>query len=234
MSYLSHSLFQLYRERTVALLVTMGANPGALTDPSPAFPKPRTPADLASSNGHKGISGFLAECSLTDHLASLTMDEQKGDGDPEVSGAKAVQTVSERSATPLFYGDMPDALCLKDSLTAVRNATQAADRIHQVFRMQSFQRKQVAEYEDDEFGLSDPRALSLLGKAGKAGRGDGLVAHAAATQIQKKFRGWKKRKEFLIIRQRIVKIQVVLISFVLFSLSDTCYSYFVQRMLSPI
>ncbi|XP_028780627.1 calmodulin-binding transcription activator 2-like [Neltuma alba] len=196
------------RERTVALLVTMGANPGALTDPSPAFPSGRTPADLASSNGHKGISGFLAECSLTDHLASLTMDDQKGDGGQEASGMKAVHTVSERSATPLFYGDdMPDALCLKDSLTAVRNATQAADRIHQVFRMQSFQRKQLNEYEDDELGLLDPRTLSLLAsKAGKAGQGDGL-ANAAATQIQKKFRGWKKRKEFLIIRQRIVKIQ---------------------------
>ncbi|KAK4254255.1 hypothetical protein QN277_009659 [Acacia crassicarpa] len=195
------------RERTVALLVTMGANPGALTDPSPEFPSGRTPADLASGNGHKGISGFLAECSLTDHLENLTMDEKKRDGGQEASGVKAVHTVSERSATPLFYGDMPDAVCLKDSLTAVRNATLAADRIHQVFRMQSFQMKQLNEYQDDEFGLADPRALSLLGsKAGKAGQGDGL-AHSAATQIQKKFRGWRKRKEFLIIRQRVVKIQ---------------------------
>lgn len=186
----------------------MGAAPGLLTDPSPAFPEGRTPADLASSNGHKGISGFLAESSLTSHLASLTMDDLKDYGDQRGSGTKAVQTVSERSATPLFCGDVPEALCLKDSLTAVRNATQAADRIHQVFRMQSFHRKQLTQLEDDEFGLYNQRALSLLAsKASKSGQGDGLV-HAAATQIQKKFRGWKKRKEFLIIRQRIVKIQV--------------------------
>ncbi|XP_061365449.1 calmodulin-binding transcription activator 2-like isoform X2 [Gastrolobium bilobum] len=195
------------RERTVAVLVSMGADSGALTDPSPAFPSGRTPADLASNNGHKGISGFLAESSLTSHLEFLTMDDQHNGGREEISGIKAVQTVSERTATPVLYGDMPDALCLKDSLTAVRNATQAADRIHQVFRMQSFQRKQLTQYEDDEFGLSDQLALSLLAsKAHKSGQGDGL-ANAAAVQIQKKFRGWKKRKEFLIIRQRIVKIQ---------------------------
>ncbi|TKY59498.1 Calmodulin-binding transcription activator 2 [Spatholobus suberectus] len=195
------------RERTVAVLVSMGAAAGALTDPCPEFPSGRTPADLASSNGHKGISGFLAESLLTSHLESLTMDENK-DGRKETSGMKAVQTVSERSATPVLYGDIPDAICLKDSLNAVRNATQAADRIHQVFRMQSFQRKQLAQYEDDgEFGLSDQQAFSLLAsKACKSGQGKGL-ANAAAIQIQKKFRGWKKRKEFLIIRQRIVKIQ---------------------------
>ena len=201
----------LFRERTVAFLVSKGADCGALTDPSPEFPSGRTAADLASSNGQKGLSGFLAESSLTSHLESLTVDDQHKAGQQEVSGTKAVQTVSERTATPVVYNDMPDALCLKDTLTAVRNATQAADRIHQVFRMQSFQRKKQLtqdEDEDDEFGLLDQRALSLLAsKARKSGQGDGLV-NAAATQIQKKFRGWKKRKEFLIIRQRIVKIQV--------------------------
>ncbi|KAF7803721.1 Calmodulin-binding transcription activator 2 [Senna tora] len=195
------------RERTVAVLVSMDAATGALTDPSPEFPSGRTPADLASSNGHKGISGFLAESSLTSHLSSLTMNDLKKDFGQRVSEVKTVQTVSERIATPGVCGDPPDALCLKDSLTAVRNATQAADRIHQVFRMQSFQRKQLTLHEDDEFGLSDQQALSLLvSKTGKAGQGEGL-AHTAAVQIQKKFRGWKKRKEFLIIRQRIVKIQ---------------------------
>ncbi|KAL2343802.1 hypothetical protein Fmac_005087 [Flemingia macrophylla] len=195
------------RERTVAVLVSMGAAAGALTDPCPEFPSGRTSADIASSNGHKGISGFLAESLLTSHLESLTVDENKDCG-TETSGTKAVQTVLERSATPVIYGDIPDAIYLKDSLNAVRNATQAADRIHQVFRMQSFQRKQLAtKYEDDEFGLTDQQAISLLAsKARKSGQGEGL-ADAAAIQIQKKFRGWKKRKEFLIIRQRIVKIQ---------------------------
>ncbi|XP_052484600.1 calmodulin-binding transcription activator 2 isoform X2 [Gossypium raimondii] len=182
------------RERTVAILVSVGAAPGALTDPSPEFPLGRTPADLASANGHKGISGFLAESSLTSYLSSLTMDDQK----------EAVQTVSDRIATSVNYSDAQDILSLKDSITAVCNATQAADRIHQMFRMQSFQRKQLRESSD---GVSGEHVISLLTtKTRRPFQSDG-VAHAAATQIQKKFRGWKKRKEFLLIRKRIVKIQ---------------------------
>ncbi|WVZ16820.1 hypothetical protein V8G54_009802 [Vigna mungo] len=88
----------------------------------------------SSSNGHKGISSFVAESLLTSHLELLTMEECKD-----------------------------DVICHKDSLNAVQNATQAADRVHQ-----------------DEQNLDKER---------------------------KKFRGWKKRKEFLIICLRIVKIQ---------------------------
>ncbi|KAF4374823.1 hypothetical protein G4B88_031026 [Cannabis sativa] len=193
------------REQTVAYLVSLGAAPGFVTDPSPEFLSGRTPADLASVNGHKGISGFLAESSLTSHLSSLELVDSKEDGVVESSATKAIQTVSERTTTPRTYGEMPDALSLKDSLTAVRNATQAADRIHQMFRMQSLERRRLNEYGDD--GLLDERALSLLaGKSSKAGPNDGQT-YTAAVQIQKKYRGWKKRKEFLIIRQRIVKIQ---------------------------
>uniref|UniRef100_A0A2P2MIR2 CG-1 domain-containing protein n=1 Tax=Rhizophora mucronata TaxID=61149 RepID=A0A2P2MIR2_RHIMU len=194
------------REQMVIVLISLGAATGALTDPSPEFPLGRTPADLASANGHKGISGFLAESSLTSYLESLTVKDPKEDRAPEVSGTKAVQTVSERTATPVNDGDMHE-LSLKDSLTAIRNATQAADRIYQVFRMQSFQRKQLTDYGDEELGILDKFALSLVAtKARKPLHLDG-VAHAAAVQIQKKFRGWKKRKEFLTIRERVVKIQ---------------------------
>ncbi|KAJ4716889.1 calmodulin-binding transcription activator 2-like [Melia azedarach] len=193
------------REKTVAVLVFLGAAPGALTDPSPEFPLCRTPADLASSNGHKGISGFLAESSLTSLLSSLKMNDSAEDGALEDSIARAVQTISERRATPGNDADV--ALSLKDSLTAICNATQAADRIHQIFRMQSFQRKQLTDVGDDEIDMSYEHALSILAaKTHRHVQGVGL-AHAAAIQIQKKFRGWKKRKEFLLIRQRIVKIQ---------------------------
>lgn len=178
-----------------------------MTDPSPEFPLGRSPADLASSNGHKGISGFLAESSLTSHLSSLTMNDST-DSTIENTRARAVLTVSDRTPTPLNDVDVSDELSLKDSLTAICNATQAADRIHQVFRMQSFQQKQLAELGANDFGMLDEQALSLFtAKAHRAVQGKGLV-HTAALQIQKNFRGWKKRKEFLLIRQRIVKIQV--------------------------
>lgn len=195
------------REQTVAFLVSHGAATGASTDPSPEFPLGRSPADLASVNGHKGISGFLAESSLTSHLSCLSVNDSKEDGAAEISGTQAIQTISERTATPVTYGLMPDALSLKDSLTAVRNATQAADRIHQMFRMQSFEWRQLNEYSTDGSGLSDERAISLLaGRSSKSGPSDGQF-NSAAVRIQKKFRGWTKRKEFLLIRQRIVKIQ---------------------------
>ncbi|KAK3153577.1 hypothetical protein QOZ80_2BG0177660 [Eleusine coracana subsp. coracana] len=181
------------RERTVVALIALGAAPGALTDPTPDFPTGSTPADLASANGHKGISGFLAESSLTSHLQALNLKEANMG---EISGLPGIGDVTERTSLQPASGD---------SLGAVRNAAQAAARIYQVFRVQSFQRKQTAEYEDSKGGISDERALSLLSvKPSKPGQ-DPL--HAAATRIQNKFRGWKGRKEFLLIRQRIVKIQ---------------------------
>lgn len=196
--------FFYIRERTVAFLISQGAAPGALTDPTPKYPRGQTPADLASSNGQKGIAGYLAESALSAHLDSLNLKESKEADATEISGIKAVQTVSERSPTQIIGGDLP----LKDSLAAVCNATQAAARIHQVFRVQSFQKKQLQEFDDGKFSMSDEQALSLLAiKTSRLGQHDEPV-HAAAIRIQNKFRSWKGRKDFLIIRQRIVKIQV--------------------------
>ncbi|OUZ99343.1 IQ motif [Macleaya cordata] len=194
------------RERTVVALVSLGAAPGALTDPTPKYPSGRTPADLASGNGHKGIAGYLAETALTTHLSSLALKDTNNSDLPETSSVKAIQIASERVATPAYDGDVPD-VSLKDSLTAVCNAAQAAARIHQVYRVQSFQKKQLIEYGNDKYGMSDERALSLISvKSHRPGQHDEPV-HTAAIRIQNKFRGWKGRKEFLIIRQRIVKLQ---------------------------
>ncbi|KAJ6794513.1 calmodulin-binding transcription activator 3-like [Iris pallida] len=195
------------REKTVAALISLGADPGLLTDPTPGFPSGRTPADLASDSGHKGIAGFLAESSLTRHLIALTLKDSNASNLAEVTGATGVGDVAEPAAVPIDYGDMQAGLSLKDSLSAVRNAAQAAARIHQVYRVQSFHRKKLTGYGDETCGISDERALSLIAfKSSKSGQHD-LPVHAAAVRIQNKFRGWKGRKEFLVIRQRIVKIQ---------------------------
>ncbi|CAJ2677063.1 unnamed protein product [Trifolium pratense] len=193
------------RERTVVSLIALGAAPGALTDPCPQHPSGRTPADLASANGHKGIAGYLAESFLSAQLESIDLKR----GAAESFGTKVVQRVQEQNTARLNNEGISHELSLKDSLAAVCNATQAAARIHQVFRVQSFQRKQQKEYGDDKFGISDERALSLIAlnaKSHKSGQRDEPV-HVAATRIQNKFRSWKGRKDFLIIRQRIVKIQ---------------------------
>jgi hypothetical protein len=205
----SQCLTFFIRERTVASLISLGAAPGALTDPCPQHPSGRTPADLSSANGHKGIAGYLAESFLSAQLESI--DLKRGAG--ESLGTKIVQRVQEQNAAQLNNEGISHELSLKDSLAAVCNATQAAARIHQVFRVQSFQRKQQKEYGDDKFGISDERALSLIAvnaKPHKSGQRDEPV-HVAATRIQNKFRSWKGRKDFLIIRQRIVKIQVHLL-----------------------
>lgn len=170
------------------MLVALGAAPGVLTDPVPRYPLGQTPADLASMSGHKGIAGYLAESSLSTHLSSLALEKLEAE-----IGSGTLQ-------------DVVDGLPLKESLAAVCNAAQAAARIYQVFRVQSFQKKALKEYRDGKFRMSEEKALSLITiKSNKAGE---EPANAAAIRIQKKFRGWKGRRDFLMLRQRIVKIQV--------------------------
>lgn len=195
------------RERTVVSLVTQGAATGALTDPTPDFPSGRTPADLASANGHKGIAGFLAESSLTSHLSVLTLKDDRGINLTDDSGMEGADNLEEQGSIQLLDGDVEAGLSLKDSLCAVRNAALAAARIYQVFRVDSFQRKTIVEYGDDQCGISDEQALSLVSVKTCKSRQGVMPVHAAAIRIQNRYRGWKGRKEFLITRQRIVKIQ---------------------------
>ncbi|KAJ4890806.1 Calmodulin-binding transcription activator 3 [Raphanus sativus] len=176
------------RELVIGSLIALGASPGTLTDPNPDFPSGSTPSDLAYANGYKGIAGYLSEYALTAHVSLLSLNESNAE-----------------TSLP-----SPSSSSLTDSLTAVRNATQAAARIHQVFRAQSFQKKQLKEFGDRKFGMSEERALSMLApktthKPGRAHSDDSV--QAAAIRIQNKFRGYKGRKDYLITRQRIIKIQ---------------------------
>ncbi|KAL9300280.1 Calmodulin-binding transcription activator 3 [Arabidopsis thaliana] len=177
------------RERIIGSLIALGAAPGTLTDPNPDFPSGSTPSDLAYANGHKGIAGYLSEYALRAHVSLLSLNDKN---------AETVETAPS-----------PSSSSLTDSLTAVRNATQAAARIHQVFRAQSFQKKQLKEFGDKKLGMSEERALSMLApkthKSGRAHSDDSV--QAAAIRIQNKFRGYKGRKDYLITRQRIIKIQ---------------------------
>ncbi|XVF58988.1 hypothetical protein PTKIN_Ptkin07bG0237600 [Pterospermum kingtungense] len=118
-------------KNTVASLISLGAAPGALTDPTPEYPLPlgRTTADLASANGHKGISGYLAEFDLSSHLVSLNLDNQ---GSNDTMDPRADL---EHNLAPLSYGDASDGPSLKDSLAAARSS--------QAFRVQSFQKGQL-------------------------------------------------------------------------------------------
>jgi hypothetical protein len=156
---------------------------------------------------------------LTSHLSALTIRETN-DSTVEVCGLPAAEDFTGIDSAQLA-GEGPHAESLEGSLSAVRKSTQAAARIFQAFRVESFHRKKVVEYGDDDCGLSDEHTLSLVSlKNVKPGQHDTHL-HSAAVRIQNKFRGWKGRKEFVIIRQRIVKLQVML------TIMIFCYFIFV-------
>lgn len=193
------------REKMVAELLASGASAGAVTDPNAQDPTGKTPASIAATFGHKGLAGYLSEVALTTHLSTLTLEESElSRSSAEVEAERTVNTISNTN-----FVINEDQLSLKDTLAAVRNATQAAARIQSAFRAHSFRRRQqkeaVAYASGDEFDIlgGDIPGFSAASKLAFRSTRD----HNAALSIQKKYRGWKGRKDFLAFRQKVVKIQ---------------------------
>lgn len=191
------------REKMVAALIASGASAGAVTDPSHQDPTGKTAASIASAIGHKGLAGYLSEVAVTSHLSSLMLEESElSKGSAEVEAEMTVNNISKGGLAA-----SEDQIPLKDALAAVRNTTQAAARIQAAFRAHSFRRKQqmesAADAYVDEYGISsdDIQELSAMSKL--------AFRNSAALSIQKKYRGWKGRKDFLALRQKVVKIQVL-------------------------
>ncbi|KAJ0896030.1 putative transcription factor CG1-CAMTA family [Helianthus annuus] len=186
------------REKMVAELLASGAFAGAVTDPSQLDPTGQTPASIAAACGHKGLAGYLSEISLTSHPSVLPQQT-------ELSRRSAVLEAVNSISKPNLVTN--EDLSLKDTLAAVRNATQAAARIQLAFRAHSFRKRQLTQsyVSGDEYGIpsSDIKGLSA---ASKMTFRNGNY-HNAALSIQKKYRGWKGRKDFLALRQKVVKIQ---------------------------
>ncbi|OMO60505.1 IQ motif, EF-hand binding site [Corchorus capsularis] len=194
------------REKMVAALIASGASAGAVTDPTSQDPNGKTAASIAASSGHKGLAGYLSEVALTSHLSSLTLEESElSKGSAAVQAEMAVNSVSKGS-----LATCDDQLSLKDTLAAVRNAAQAAARIQNAFRAHSFRKRQQREGAAlaslDEYGIS-PDEIQGLSTMSKLAFGNARDYNSAALSIQKKFRGWKGRKDFLALRQKVVKIQ---------------------------
>ncbi|XWS34540.1 hypothetical protein CRYUN_Cryun21dG0047400 [Craigia yunnanensis] len=195
------------REKMVAALIASGASAGAVTDPTSQDPSGKTAASIAASSGHKGLAGYLSEVALTSHLSSLTLEESElSKGSAAVQAEMAVNSVSKES-----LATSEDHLSLKDTLAAVWNAAQAAARIQNAFRAHSFRKRQQKEDAGtaagvDEYGISSDeiQGLSIMSKLAFRNARD---YNSAALSIQKKFRGWKGRKDFLALRQKVVKIQ---------------------------
>ncbi|KAL7241286.1 hypothetical protein ACSBR2_006830 [Camellia fascicularis] len=204
-----HWAAQFGREKMVASLIASGASAGAVTDPTSQDPTGKTPAFIASTNGHKGLAGYLSEVELTSHLSSLKLVENElSKGSAEVEAESAVNSISQRSVAT-----NEDHLSLKDTLAALRNTAQAAARIQAAFRAHSFKRRQQRDASSaaavasvDEYSIlsNDIQGISVASKLAFRNARD---YNTAALSIQKKFRGWKGRKDFLAFRQKVVTIQ---------------------------
>lgn len=200
----------------VAALIASGASAGAVTDPNPQDPTGKTPAYIAATSGHKGLAGYLSEVALTTHLSSLTLEEnEKSKGLADVEAENAVNSISQRSLTT-----NEDEVSLKDTLAAVRNAAQAASRIQAAFREHSFRKRQQREVaaaaaagSEDEYNIL-ANDITGLSAASKLAFGNARDYNTAALAIQKKYRGWKGRKNYIAILQKVVKIQVPVSSFI--------------------
>ncbi|XP_047330061.1 calmodulin-binding transcription activator 4 isoform X2 [Impatiens glandulifera] len=191
------------REKMVAALVAKGASAGVVTDPNGQDPDGKTPAKIASSNGHKGLAGYLSEIALTSHLSSLTLEE---DDDSEISAKMEagirVNDIAQRSLNGVDH----------HSLAAVWNASQAATRIQAAFRAHSFRQRQQRVAAASSPGIIDEYDIFSgniegLSAASKSAFGKARNHNTAALSIQKNYRGSKVRKNYLAFRQKVVMIQ---------------------------
>lgn len=182
----------------VAALIASGASAGAVTDPNSQDLIGKTAASIAASYGHRGLAGYLSEVALTSHLSSLTLEESElSKGSAALEAERTVNSISN---------EIEDEDSLRQTLAAVRNATQAAARIQSAFRAHSFRKRQQWEASGfgDELGLLENDIWGLSKVTFRSSTRD---YNSAAVSIQKKYRGWKGRKDFLSLRQKVVKIQ---------------------------
>ncbi|KAL8532870.1 hypothetical protein ACS0TY_009176 [Phlomoides rotata] len=198
------------REKMVAALIASGASAVAVTDPNSQDPAGKTPASIAATCGHRGLAGYLSEVALTSHLSSLTLKESElSKGSAALEAERTVNSISNESSS-----SFEDQDSLRHTLAAVRNAKQAAARIQSAFRAHSFRMRQqreaaaaIADASGDEYSLLE-NDIQGLSAASKLAFRNAREYNLAALSIQKKYRGWKGRKDFLSLRQKVVKIQV--------------------------
>lgn len=194
------------REDMVIALIKLGVAAGAVDDPTAAFPGGRTAADLASSRGHKGIAGYLAESDLTAHLQSLATNNNALDNIGAGLEAEKAFEFAAQEVVPL-NGTIDDDISLKGSLASLRKSAHAAALIQASFRARSFRQRQLTESRNDVSEASlDLVALGSMNRVQKVNHFEDYL-HSASIKIQQKYRGWKGRREFMKIRNRIVKIQ---------------------------
>lgn len=123
-----------------------------------------------------------------------------------IAAEKAIET-AEVIATDVVVDEQ---YSLKSSLAAVRKSAHAAALIQEAFRTRSFRQRQLTKSGTDvsEVHSHDLIARRSLKRVQKFAHYEDYLHVAAALKIQQNYRGWKGRKDYLKIRDRIVKIQV--------------------------
>ncbi|CAA3000778.1 Calmodulin-binding transcription activator 5 [Olea europaea subsp. europaea] len=189
------------REKMVASLLSAGAKPSLVTDPTAESPGGCTAADLASKNGYDGLAAYLAESALVSHFKDMTLAGN-------VSGS--LQTTTTDTTDPGNFTE--EELYLKDTLAAYRTAADAAARIHAAFREQSFKMQTKAVQSSNQ--EIEARQIVAAMKIQHAYRKyETRKKISAAARIQYRFRTWKMRKDFLNMRRQAIKIQAALRGF---------------------
>ncbi|XP_017974984.1 PREDICTED: calmodulin-binding transcription activator 5 [Theobroma cacao] len=183
------------REKMVAVLLSAGAKPNLVTDPTAQNPSGRTAADLASLKGYDGLAAYLSEEALVAQF-----------NDMAVAGNASGSLETSRTETTNRENLNEEELYLKETLAAYRTAADAAARIHTAFREQSLKmRTKAVQFSNPE---DEARNIVAALKIQHAFRNfETRKKMAAAARIQYRFRTWKIRKDFLALRRQAVKIQ---------------------------
>lgn len=184
-------------------LLSAGAKPNLVTDPTSENPGGLNSADIASKKGFDGLAAFLSEQALVAQFNDMTLAGN-------ISGS--LQTGS--TITVDTQNLTEDEVYLKDTLSAYRTAAEAAARIQAAFREHSLKVQTKAI----RFSSPEEEAQNIIAalKIQHAFRNfEVRKKMAAAVRIQHRFRSWKVRKEFLNMRRQAIKIQVILLCIVL-------------------
>ena len=180
----------------VAALLSAGAKPNLVTDPTKENPGGCTAADLASARGYDGLAAYLSEKALVAQFESMIIAGN-------ITGSlqtTATDTVNSENLSE-------EELYLKDTLAAYRIAADAAARIQAAFREHSLKvRTKAVQSSSPE---DEARNIIAAMKIQHAFRNhDSKKKMAAAARIQHRFRTWKIRRDFLKMRHHAIKIQV--------------------------
>ncbi|XP_020960925.1 calmodulin-binding transcription activator 5 isoform X5 [Arachis ipaensis] len=183
------------REKMVATLLSAGAKPNLVTDPTPQNPGGQTAADLAYMNGYDGLAAYLSEKALVRQFNDMSLAGN-------ISGQLETNTTDPEDPENLSE----DQLYLKDTLAAYRTAAQAAARIQAAFREHSLKlQTETIELLTPE---AEARKIVAAMKIQHAFRNfESRKMMKAAARIQYTYRTWKIRREFLNMRHQAIKIQ---------------------------